>query len=316
MGKIKMFFIKIYFCFLALFLVFAASGCGLFLTTIPKGEILGKAPEDKYIMIDNVNYHYREYPGTGQDVFLLHGFASSTYTWEKVVPYLTGQGYHVWVLDMKGFGWSDKPEDAKYDTVTLMQEVNKWMDVMGLKKVVFAGNSLGGAIAVLMALEHPEKTDLLVLIDSAGYPIDKPFVIRMAKLPLAGEITKLFFGRWIIERTLKEVMFNDDKITEEQIDAYFKRMSTENALDAQVALARSIDFETMSIYTKRIPEIKNRTLIIWGEKNEWIPLESGHNFKRDLLNSKLVILPECGHIPQEEKPEQTAKIITDFIENR
>lgn len=303
------------FCFLiSLFIIAILQGCGLFITTIPKGEILGKAPEDKYIMIADVNYHYREYPGTGRDIFLLHGFASSTYTWDKVIPYLTGKGYHVWDLDMKGFGWSDKPEDAKYDTVTLMQEVNKWMEAMGLKKVVFAGNSLGGAIAVFMALEHPEKTDLLILIDSAGYPIDKPFVIKMAKIPLAREITKLFFGRWFVERTLKEVMFNDDKITEEQIDAYFKRISTENALDAQVAIARSIDFEAMSIYTKRIPEIKNRTLIIWGKNDEWIPIESGHNFKRDLLNSKLVILPECGHIPQEEKPEQTAKIMIDFIE--
>jgi len=300
--------------FLVLFLAAIFSGCGLFIKTIPKGEILERVPEDKYIMIDDVNYHYREYSGTGRDIFLLHGFASSTYTWEKVIPYLTKQGYHVWALDMKGFGWSDKPEDAKYDTVTLMQEVNKWMDVMGLKDVVFAGNSLGGAIAVLMALEHPDKTGQIVLIDSAGYPIDKPFVIKMAKIPLAGEITKLFFGRWVVELILKEVMFNDDKVTEEQIDAYFKRMSTENALDAQVALARSIDFEAMSIYTRRIPEIKNRTLIIWGENDEWIPLESGHNFKRDLSNSKLVILPECGHIPQEEKPEQTAKLIIDFIE--
>lgn len=314
MGKIKMLFMKIYFCFLALFLVLAVSGCGLFIKTIPKGEILGKAPEDKFIMIDDVNYHYLEYPGTGRDIFLLHGFASSAYTWEKVIPYLTGQGYHVWAVDMKGFGWSDKPEDAKYDTVTLMQEVNKLMDVMGLKDVVFVGNSLGGAIAVLMALEHPEKTDQLVLIDSAGYPIDKPFVIKMANVPFAGEIARLFFGRYVVKSTLKEVLFNDDMVTEEKIDAYFHRMSTENAVYAQTALARSFDIEALSTYTKRIPDIKNRTLIIWGENDEWIPPVSGHKFRKDLSNSTLVILPECGHIPQEEKPEQTAKLIIDFVE--
>ena len=63
-----------------------------------------------------------------------------------------------------------------------------------------------------------------------------------------------------------------------------------------------------------IADIKNQTLIIWGENDEWIPLESGYQFKNDLSNSELVILPECGHIPQEEKPEQTAKIIINFIE--
>jgi len=306
-------FKKSFWFLIALFLVAFLQGCGLFITKIPKGVILGKAPEDKYIMIDDVNYHYREYPGTGRDVFLLHGFASSTYTWEKVIPYLTGHGYHVWALDMKGAGWSDKPKDSKYDTITLMQEVNKWMDVMGLKDVVFVGNSLGGAIAVLMALEHPDKTGQIVLIDSAGY-LKKPFIIRMAKIPLAGEIAKLFFGRWVVRWNLKEVYFNDDLISEETIDAYYNRICTENVLDAKVALARSLDFDALSSYTKRIPDIKNRTLIIWGENDEWIPLESGYKFKNDLSNSTLVILPECGHIPQEEKPEQTAKIMIDFIE--
>jgi pimeloyl-ACP methyl ester carboxylesterase len=316
MNSIKIFFQNKY-CFIPLlFLAAFLQGCGLFIETIPKGEIIGKAPEDKYIVVDDVNYHYREYPGTGLDIFLLHGFASSTYTWEKVVPYLTGQGYHVWALDMKGAGWSDKPKDAKYDTLTLMKEVNKWMDVMGLKDVVFVGNSLGGAIAVLMALEHPDKTGQIVLIDSAGYPIKKPFIIRMAKMPLAGEITKLFFGRWVVRWNLKEVYFNDDLIPEETIDAYYNRMRTENVLDAKVALARSIDFDAFTPYIKRISEIKNRTLIIWGENDEWIPVESGHKFRKDLSNSTLVILPECGHIPQEEKPELTAKTIIDFIEKR
>lgn len=305
------------YCFIPLLFLFVVlQGCGLFIKTIPKGEIPGRAPEDKYIMIDDVNYHYREYPGTGRDIFLLHGFASSTYTWEKIIPYLTRRGYHVWALDMKGAGWSDKPKGAKYDTFTLMQEVNRWMDVMGLKDVVFAGNSLGGAIAVLMALEHPDKTDRIILIDSAGYPIKKPFIIRMAKMPLAGEITRLFFGRWVVRWNLKEVYFNDDLIPEETVDAYFNRMRTENVLDAKVALARSIDFDAFTPYIKRISGIKNPTLIIWGENDEWIPLESGYKFSKDLSNSTLVILPECGHIPQEEKPEQTAKIMIDFIESR
>jgi pimeloyl-ACP methyl ester carboxylesterase len=315
MSKEKIFFMTTC-CFAALSLVLAVSGCGLFIKTIPEGEMAGKAPEDRHVMIDTVTYHYLEYPGTGPDIFLLHGFASSTYTWEKVVPYLTRQGYHVWALDMKGFGWSDKPEHGQYDILTLTEEVNTWMDVMGLKDVVFVGNSLGGAIAVLMALEHPDKTGRIILIDSAGYPIKKPFVIKLAKMPFAAGSMRLFFGRWFVESTLKEVFYDDEMVTEEKIDAYFRRMCTENAVYAQAALARSIDFEALRSYTERIPGIKNRTLIIWGENDEWIPLESGHRFNKDLSNSNLVIIPECGHIPQEEKPEQTAKLMIDFIENR
>jgi len=58
---------------------------------------------------------------------------------------------------MEGFGWSDKPEDSDYTPQQLREEVNAWMDAMGLEKVVFVGNSLGGEIAWNMALEHPDK---------------------------------------------------------------------------------------------------------------------------------------------------------------
>jgi pimeloyl-ACP methyl ester carboxylesterase len=67
---------------------------------------------------------------------------SAVWAWEKVVPHLAARGCHVWVLDMNGFGWPGKPEDAKYDALTLMEEVSRWMDVMGIKKSVLAGNSL------------------------------------------------------------------------------------------------------------------------------------------------------------------------------
>jgi pimeloyl-ACP methyl ester carboxylesterase len=83
---------------------------------------------DHFVTIDGVRYHYTEYPGSGQDVFLLHGFASSTYTWEKVAPMLQANGYHVWALDMKGFGWSDKPEDADYSPQQLLRKSTPgWM---------------------------------------------------------------------------------------------------------------------------------------------------------------------------------------------
>jgi pimeloyl-ACP methyl ester carboxylesterase len=294
--------------------LFYATGCGLFVKLIPPGEILSRTPKDCFIEISGVRYHYTEYPGKGPVVVLLHGFASSTYTWEKVAPYLNEAGYHVLALDMKGFGWSDKPKDAKYDPYTLMHEVNQWMDALGLKDVTFVGNSLGGAIAWLMALEHPDKVGRLVLIDAAGYPMAKPFIIRMAGAPLSGIVAKLFFCRLIVKWNLKKVYDHEDWITEEQVNAYYNRLRTENALDAQIAVVRSLKVDLFEKYIKRIPTIDKKTLIIWGRNDRWIPLEEvGYKFRRDLSNSRLVVIPECGHIPQEEHPEKCARLILDFI---
>ena len=293
--------------------VLATVSCGLFVQDLPNGQVPHPDIHDHFVTINEVKYHYTEYPGPGQDVFLLHGFASSTYTWEKVAPILQARGYHVWALDMKGFGWSDKPENADYSPWQLMKEVNAWMDKVGIEGVVFVGNSLGGAIAWNMALVHPDKVKKLVLIDAGGFMQEMPFPVRLAGLPGASAVARLFLGRWIIQDMLKQVYFAPASITAEQIDAYYNRLRTENALGALAALGRSVSTISSEEYAVRIPEIQVDTLIIWGRDDAWIPLQDGFKFKEALPNATLEIIPFCGHIPQEEKPEETARLIIDFL---
>jgi len=288
-------------------------GCGLFVDEIPEGQMIGQTSRDHFTTIDGIRYHYTEYPAPGRDVLLIHGFSSSTYTWEKVAPSLQQLGYHVWALDMKGFGWSDKPRGAAYDTVTLTEEVRKWMDAMGLKDAVIAGNSLGGGVAWLMALMHPDKVNSLILVDAAAYPIEMPSVMKMSALPLSAAVSKLFFSRGIVRWSLREVYYRRDLITHAQVDAYYDRLRTKNALDAQIAVVQSLDYKKFEPYIRRIPEIKKRTLIIWGENDRWVPLHVGQRLNKELPASKLVVIPSCGHIPQEECPDVTAKHMAEFI---
>jgi len=288
-------------------------GCGLFVDEIPEGQMIGQTSRDHFTTIDGIRYHYTEYPAPGRDVLLIHGFSSSTYTWEKVAPSLQQLGYHVWALDMKGFGWSDKPRGAAYDTVTLTEEVRKWMDAMGLKDAVIAGNSLGGGVAWLMALMHPDKVNSLILVDAAAYPIEMPSVMKMSALPLSAAVSKLFFSRGIVRWSLREVYYRRDRITHAQVDAYYDRLRTKNALDAQIAVVQSLDYKKFEPYIRRIPEIKKRTLIIWGENDRWVPLHVGQRLNKELPASKLVVIPSCGHIPQEECPDVTAKHMAEFI---
>ncbi len=290
--------------------------CGLFVPNLLNGKVPHPDQHDHFVAVNGVNYHYTEYHGPGQDIFLLHGFASSTYTWEKVAPILQAHGYHVWALDMKGFGWSDKPEGADYSPEQLMEEVNAWMDKMGLRKVVFVGNSLGGAIAWNMALVHPDKVKKLVLIDAAGFMQDMPIPVYLAGFPGAGGIARLFFGRWMIEDTFKQVYFDPAAITAEQIDAYYNRLRTENALGALTSVGRSVSTLSVEEYALRIPEIQVDTLIIWGRDDAWIPLKDGFKFKETLPNATLEVIPFCGHVPQEEKPEETARLISEFLSEK
>jgi pimeloyl-ACP methyl ester carboxylesterase len=292
------------------------TGCGLFNPTLPSGKVPEPKGPDKFITLKNIRYHYIEYPGSGRPVVLLHGFASSTYTWEAVAPILNGRGYHVWALDMKGFGWSDKPLDSRYDVVSLMEDVNRWMEALGLSRTIFVGNSLGGAIAVLLSRHYPQRIDKLVLIDAGGYPMEPPAVIKMAHWPLAGLGAKIIFGPWMVRRNLNETIHDPDKVTRERVAAYYDRMCTENALKTQIKTARAIDFRGENPVADAARGNPTDTLIIWGEKDRWIPLEVGYRFRKEMLNATMHVIAQCGHIPQEEKPEETARLIYDFIEGR
>jgi pimeloyl-ACP methyl ester carboxylesterase len=287
--------------------------CGAFIKRLPAGEVPSPTALDKFIKVGNVRYHYLEYPGTGENVLLLHGFGSSTYTWEAVAPYLNKQGYHVWAVDMKGFGWSDKPKNETYDPISLADGVNRWMEAVGLTRVAFVGNSLGGAVGLLTLLNHPDKVQRLVLIDAAAYPQKLPKIISLSRVSPLVSLLKVFNGPWLIRWNLDEVFYDRDLVTKERVTAYFDRLRTENGLDAQVAVARTLNPDAFERFQKRIPEVNVPTLLIWGRDDRWVPLSIGQRFRKDIPGSVLVVLSRCGHIPQEERPEITARLVADFV---
>lgn len=296
----------------AILSAFILSGCGLFVAKLPSGQVPHPSPENRFVTIDGVRFHYESHPGTGKTIVLLHGFGSSTYTWKEAIPQLQIDGYRVFALDMKGFGWSDKPAGADYSPRTLMEEVNAWMARMGLEGVTFVGNSLGGAIGLMLAMEHPERMERLVLIDSGGYPIKKPLIIRAAALPLVRDVAKLFFGRWMIRANMNRVFFDRRRVTPERVTAYFDRMRTTGSLEAQMALSSALDEQSAAGYMERIPQILIPTLILWGENDAWIPLANGRRFHREIPDSRLVVIPRCGHVPQEEVPNIITRYISAF----
>lgn len=267
----------------------------------------------RFIRIKGHRFHYTEYPGSGPDMVMLHGFASSSYTWDKIAPVISSSGYHVYCPDMKGFGFSDKPVYGDYDPLLLMEEINQWMEAIGLSRVIFVGNSLGGAIALLFAVHYPEKVEKLVLVDAGGYPMIKPLIIQMLRLPIPRRFFQVFFKNWMIRWNLEEVYCGRELVTQEQVLAYFDRIMNNNGLFSQIALARSLDFNLFHKYFKQIRDLDIDTLVLWGKDDKWIPLEIGCMFKRDIKRSKLVVIPDCGHIPQEECPEITCRVILDFL---
>lgn len=269
--------------------------------------------QSRFIPLPGFTCHFREYPASGPNILLLHGLGSSSFSWEETAPRLQAAGYRTFALDLKGSGWSDKPAGAAYDPWTLMEEIVLWLESMGLPPVCLAGNSLGGSLGLLLALEHPERISRLILIAAAAYTDRLPWIFRLAHLPFSRKIAGLLFRKGLIRLAMKQAFVHQDRVTPERVEAYYQRLRSPGCLEAQINLVRSLDFQALSRFDQRIPTIRIPTLLIWGEQDPWIPLSVGRRLKMDLPDAALQIIPRCGHAPQEELPGETAGLIIRWL---
>jgi len=283
---------------------------------VPSANLETAWGEPKIFDYHGVKINYYE-AGQGPPVILLHGFGASAYSWRFLGPALA-QDHRVFTLDLKGYGLSAKPEDGKYTISDQADLVTEFIRTQDLHDLVLVGHSMGGGVALMtyfkVAEDNPGRIKRLVLIDSAGYPQKMPWFIRLAGIPLLNSVgTRLLSPRFAAMIVLRKCYYNKDKITDEQIDTYAYYGSLPGAREAVVATAQQIVPEDIEAVTARYQTIKVPVLIVWGEEDEVVPVEVGRNFKRDIPDSELVILPKCGHIPQEEEPGETNRVITAFL---
>ncbi len=146
------------------------------LDTKPLSELTD--PDSQFVRIDNLNVHYKQ-AGTGSPaIILLHGFGASEFSFREVMEPLSSIG-SVYAYDRPGFGLTDRPlaeewnDENPYSLRGQKQMLLDFMNEMGIEKAVLVGNSAGGTVATLIALENPEKVSALILVDSAWRDIPK-----------------------------------------------------------------------------------------------------------------------------------------------
>jgi pimeloyl-ACP methyl ester carboxylesterase len=272
--------------------------------------------EQKTFDYQGIKINYYD-AGQGPPILLLHGFGACAYSWRFLGPALAAD-HRVITMDLKGYGLSDKPRDGKYAVSDQADLVAEFIRAQDLHDLVVMGHSMGGGVTLLTYFkvreDTPGRIKRLVLIDSAGYPQKMPWFIRMAGIPgLNAVATRLLSPRFATALVLRKCYYHKDKITEEQIDTYAYYGSLPGAPEAVRQTAAQLVPENMEALTAQYKTINVPVLVVWGEEDEVVPLKVGRNFKRDIPGSELVILPKCGHIPLEEEPLETRRIITDFL---
>ena len=262
----------------------------------------------------SINY---EDQGQGQPIILLHGFGASTYTWRHIAPYFS-KAYRVIAIDLKGHGLSDKPRDDNYSVSDQSDIIYEFIKVHNLDNVTLVGNSMGGAVSIvtyLMQCDHgTNHISKLVLIDSASYKQRLPLFISILRVPIINVLVPcLTSTKFRARNVLHEAFFDRTKITEDIVETYASFLSLPGASYALTKTAQQIVPPNFDEVTERYKSIKIPVLIIWGEKDIIIPSEVGRKLAANIPNSKLVVIPNCGHIPQEERPSQAIEAMESFM---
>jgi len=255
--------------------------------------------------------HYTE-NGTGdRHLILLHGFRAHTYTWRHLVAPLVAAGYHVWTIDLIGYGLSDKPDHVPYSFDFFIEQIYAFLEDQKISQAHVIGNSMGGGLALSLATTYPEKVRSLTLISALGYPIEMPLYLSLGRH--FNRIWVHFLGPTMIRSGLRQIIFKRETVTDEQVEAYSLPYRFPGGALASVLTLRKFDNQHLIELGQKYPSLTQPMLVIWGEHDTLLPVSHYEKFCQDFPQAHRLLIPHCGHLAQEEEPQQVADALLEFL---
>ena len=267
----------------------------------------------QFLPVLGMQVHLRDEGPRGDPlpIVLLHGTSASLHTWDAWTQALTHQR-RVIRFDLPAFGLTGPHPDNDYSIAAYVRFVVAVLDQMGVQQFVLAGNSLGGQIAWGTAVAHPQRVKKLVLIDSAGYPLQStsvPLGFTIARTPGLRVVMEYVLPRGVVQSSVRNVYGDPAKVTADLVDRYYEL--TLRAGNRQ-ALAYRMD-QLHSGDEAALKGLKVPTLVMWGAKDRLIPPDTAQRFVADIAGAQMVIFDDLGHVPHEEDGPKTVEAFKLFM---
>lgn len=266
----------------------------------------------RFLDADGVRIHYRD-EGSGPTLVLLHGVMASLHTWDGWVEQLSSR-YRVIRIDLPGFGLSDDVPTYQYNPYQSARRFDRIRELLGLTRFFLAGNSLGGFLSWYYAAHYPQHVEKLVLLNPIAYPQKLPPVIKFVSMPGIGELSRLITPRAIIAQNVRMVYGDPKNVNEDTIDRYYQLLMHGNNRRAMVRTFRTLKgYSTNPNIARDISRISCPTMLMWGDRDRWVPMQLIERWRSDLPAVAVKVYPGLGHIPMEEKPVPTAADVHTFL---
>jgi pimeloyl-ACP methyl ester carboxylesterase len=261
-----------------------------------------------YIRVDGTNVRYID-AGRGTSVIFLHGLGASMYAWRGNLAPVESAGFRVLAFDNRGFGFSEKPAHG-YSNADYARLLVAFMDSLHLPDAVLVGHSMGGAIAAQCAITYPKRVRGLVLIDAAGFGVRAPMALRIVGWPGVGRLASGLRSRWMTRRLLRSTYADPSRVRPEDVDQYYAPVAEPDFGRALHGVLREFRFDALAGRLTRVPL---PTLVLWGERDEWIPASLGRALALELPRVAYLSVPNAGHALPEEAPVEVNHLLIAFL---
>ncbi|HEX8423957.1 MAG TPA: alpha/beta hydrolase, partial [Pyrinomonadaceae bacterium] len=273
------------------------------------------AAASRFVEVKGVQVHYQE-RGTGDALVLIHGNNSSAYSWKDVFDELAKE-FRVVALDLKGFGFTGKPE-GDYRIETQAALVIGLLDQLKIERATLCGSSMGGGVALAAAINYPQRVESLILVDSSAFErgaVGASLAPAYVRWPyISGAVTALALtSDSLVREGLRKSFHDESKVTNERVEAYYRPLQTRGGQRAARLVRDQRDYTRIE---NSLDKIRQPALIIWGAQDRLILLEDGKRLHSKLDGSQLVVFDNCGHLPQEEMPERFVHEVVSFMKSK
>ncbi|MBM4343957.1 MAG: alpha/beta fold hydrolase [Deltaproteobacteria bacterium] len=291
------------------FFAVACAGC----LSWHQGQMPGEPRDATYAALSEggkaLRVRYRDQGPQGAPVVvLLHGFASALETWAAVAPRLA-RAHRVISLDLKGFGWTDRPA-GDYSPQAQAKLVLALLDQRGVDRFSVVGHSWGSSVALAAALAAPERVQRVALYDAWVFEDQLPAFFRWARMDGVGEA---LFGLFYKERAddrLVRAFFDPTMVREAFVEEVERALQRPGTVAAALAAARGQRFADLQ---GRWAQVKQPTLLLWGREDAVSWLEFGERLASLLPDARLRVFPRCGHFPMIEAAEASSTALEAFL---
>ena len=250
--------------------------------------------------------------GAGEPIVLVHGFPTSGHVWGELVPLLP-RGHRVVVVDLLGYGRSDRPGRASLSVEAHAQRVLQLMDALGISAATLVGHHLGGAIVQAVAVRAPQRVTRVALVDSIGadVTVTGTFALVRAFLPVARVLPSSLLFRGL--RADLGHRYMDPDRGRHSIDLYLRPFESDGGRRTLLRHIASFDEREIASLTTSLANVQQPVALIWGADDRFVPPSVARELRSKLPHATLDIIESARHFTPEEAPERIASVVDGLL---